>query len=53
MKKDILAVCLVFLLALVLGVFLMNQLPFGYTDCALLYLSAVTAASAFWVGRKK
>ena len=43
----------VFLGTLALGCFCVRSLPFGYTECALLYLSAVIAVSALWIGRNK
>ena len=38
---------------LFLGCLLIRELPFGYTECALLYLSAVIAVSACYVGRDR
>ena len=43
----------VFLGTLALGCFCVRSLPFGYTECALLYHSAVIAVSALWIGRNK
>ena len=43
----------VFLAALALGAVLIPHLPLGYTESTLLYLSAVMAASACWIGRKR
>ena len=42
----------VFLVVLALGAVLIPHLPLGYTESALLYFSAVMAASACWIGRK-
>ena len=42
----------VFLVVLALGAVLIPALPLGYTESALLYFSAVMAASACWIGRK-
>ena len=42
----------VFFAVLALGVVLIPSLPMGYTESSLLYLSAVIAASACWIGRK-
>lgn len=42
----------VFLVVLALGAVLIPALPLGYTESSLLYLSAVMAASACWIGRK-
>lgn len=42
----------VFFAVLALGVVLIPYLPMGYTESSLLYLSAVIAASACWIGRK-
>ena len=43
----------VFVGTLVLGWILLNMLPFGYVESAVLFLAAVVAASAAWIGRKK
>lgn len=43
----------VFLVVLALGAVLIPALPLGYTESSLLYLSAVIAASACWIGRKR
>ena len=43
----------VFLVVLALGAVLIPHFPLGYTESALLYLSAVIAASACWIGRKR
>ena len=43
----------VFAATLFLGVLFIKNLPFGYLECALLYLSAVIAVSALWIGWKK
>ena len=43
----------VFFVVLALGAVLIPHLPLGYTESALLYLSAVIAASACWIGRKR
>ena len=43
----------VFFAVLALGVVLIPYLPMGYTESSLLYLSAVIAASACWIGRKR
>ena len=43
----------VFIGTLLLGALVINVLPFGYTEAALLHLTGVIAASAAWVGRKK
>ena len=42
----------VFLITLFLGLILIDRLPYGYTECALVYLAAVVAASATWIGRR-
>ena len=39
----------VFLITLFLGLILIDRLPYGYTECALVYLAAVVAASAAWI----
>lgn len=43
----------VFVGTLVLGWILLNMLPFGYVESAVLFLAAVVAASAAWIGREK
>ena len=43
----------VFIGTLLLGAFVINVLPLGYTESALLYLAGVIAASAAWIGRRK
>lgn len=43
----------VFIGTLLLGALVIEALPLGHTDAALLYLACVIAASAAWVGRKK
>ena len=43
----------VFLITLFLGLILIDRLPYRYTECALVYLAAVVAASAAWIGRRK
>ncbi len=43
----------VFIGTLLLGAFVINVLPLGYTEAALLYLACVIAASAAWIGRRK
>lgn len=55
MKIDLAIILLlsVFFGTLVLGLLLIERLPLGYTEAALLYLSAVIATSAFWIGRNK
>ena len=52
MKFDLMELALVFFMVLAFGVIWIKALPFGYTESALLYLAAIVAASAFWVGRK-
>ena len=42
----------VFLVVLALGAVIIRSISMGYTESALLYLSAVIAASACWIGRK-
>ena len=44
---------LVFVGTLCLGGILLNILPYGYTESALLYLSAVLAAGFAWLGRRR
>lgn len=44
---------IVAVVTLFLGCLLIRELPFGYTECALLYLSAVIAVSACYVGRDR
>jgi len=54
MKFDLMELALViavFFMVLAFGVIWIKALPFGYTE-SLLYLAAIVAASAFWVGRK-
>ena len=53
MKHDAAITLLVFLCALMIGSALIDLLPLGYTEAAILYLSAVIAAGSFWIGRKK
>ena len=43
----------VFVGTIVLGWILLNMLPFGYVESAVLFLAAVVAASAVWIGREK
>lgn len=43
----------VFIGTLLLGALVIEALPLGHTEAALLYLACVIAASAAWVGRKK
>ena len=50
--EEIALALVVFLVILALGAVLIPHLPLGYTESALLYLSAVIAASACWIGRK-
>ena len=50
--REIFPVIAVFFMVLAFGVIWIKALPFGYTESALLYLAAIVAASAFWVGRK-
>ena len=56
MKKlplaEIVLTLVVFLVVLALGAVIIRSLSMGYTESALLYLSAVIAASACWIGRK-
>ena len=55
MKFDLMELALViavFFMVLAFGVIWIKALAFGYTESALLYLAAIVAASAFWVGRK-
>ena len=40
------------LVVLALGAVLIPALPLGYTESSILYLSAVIAAGACWIGRK-
>ncbi|MBU5625872.1 hypothetical protein KQI82_02835 [Oscillibacter sp. MSJ-2] len=47
------AAAAVFAATLFLGALCLENLPFGYLECALLYLSAVIAVSALWIGWKK
>ena len=47
------AAAAVFAATLFLGVLCLKELPFGYLECALLYLSAVIAVSALSVGWRK
>ena len=55
MKDDhiLLKVLTAFVGTLVLGWILLDVLPFGYVESALLFLAAVVAASAVWIGREK
>ena len=50
MLMKVLGVCVG---TLVLGWILLNMLPFGYVESAVLFLAAVVAASAAWIGREK
>lgn len=40
----------VFVATMFLGWLVRHMLPMGYTDAALLYLSAVIATGCFWIG---
>ena len=56
MKFDLTELALVlavFFIVLAFGVVWIKALPFGYTESGLLYLAAVVATSAFWIGRKR
>lgn len=55
MKFDLIEISLVlvvFFAAPALGAVFINVLPYGYTEAAILYLSAIVATGAFWIGRK-
>ena len=55
MKDDyiLLKVLAAFVGTLVLGMALIRALPIGYVESAVLFLAAVVAASAVWIGREK
>ena len=55
MKDDdmLLKLLAVFVGTLVLGGILLSAFPFGYVESALLFLAAVVAVSAVWIGREK
>jgi len=43
----------IFIGTILFGELVLRALPFGNTEDALLYLAAVIASAAVWVGRKK
>lgn len=52
-SEQILATALLFLGLLVLGVVVVQAIPFNYLEAGILYLAGVIGAGLYWVGRDR